>query len=84
MVCTMFFDFNCLYGDKELVNEVSKSIFKSINPFEIFLNYLEQNAVLNPVPIFSRLLIAELDGAHKNQFDLKASALILLIDASRL
>jgi CBS domain-containing protein len=84
-MCVIFFDFNCLYGEEKLVQEISKSIFKSINSFEIFLNYLGRNAVLNPPPVgFFRQFIVESDGAHKNQFDLKARALMPLIDASRL
>ena len=39
MMCTIFFDFNFVYGEKELVSTLSKSIFKSIQSFEIFLNF---------------------------------------------
>ncbi|MCL5129888.1 DUF294 nucleotidyltransferase-like domain-containing protein [Algibacter sp. L4_22] len=85
MMCTIFFDFNCLNGEEDLAKEISKSIIKSINSFDIFLNYLGRNAILNPPPIgFFRQLIVESNGAHKNEFDLKARALMPLIDAARL
>ncbi|TVZ28296.1 CBS domain-containing protein [Gillisia sp. Hel_I_86] len=85
MMCTIFFDYNFLFGDKELSTELSQSIFKSIDSYEIFLNYLGRNALLNPPPIgFFRQLIVESDGENKDQFDLKARTLMPLIDAARL
>ncbi|SFS69213.1 DUF294 nucleotidyltransferase-like domain-containing protein [Lutibacter maritimus] len=85
MLCTIFFDFNFVFGDKELVTKLSKSIFKSINSFEIFLNFLGRNALKNPPPLgFFRQFLMEHDGNHKDQFDLKSRALMPLIDAARL
>ena len=85
MMCTIFFDYNLVYGDKELVNKLSKSIFKSIQSFEIFLNFLGKNALLNPPPLgFFRQFLVEQDGKNKDQFDLKSRALMPLIDAARL
>jgi CBS domain-containing protein len=85
MLCTIFFDYNMVYGNKDLVNEMSKSVFKSINKFEIFLNFLGRNALRNPSPLgFFRQFLVEHDGNHKDEFDLKARALMPLIDAARL
>ena len=85
MMCTIFFDFNFVYGEKELVSTLSKSIFKSIQSFEIFLNFLGRNALRNPSPLgFFRQFLVEHDGEHKDQFDLKSRALMPLIDAARL
>lgn len=85
MMCTIFFDYNLVYGDKELVTKMSDSIFKSIQSYEIFLNFLGKNALLNPPPLgFFRQFVVEHDGAHKDQFDLKSRALMPLIDAARL
>ncbi len=85
MLCTIFFDFNFVFGDKELVTKLSKSIFKSIQSFEIFLNFLGRNALKNPPPLgFFRQFLMEHDGNHKDQFDLKSRALMPLIDAARL
>lgn len=83
--CTIFFDFNCVYGDKYLVHKLSESIFKSIHKNEIFLNFLGRNAMLNPAPIgFFKQFLIEHDGEHKNQFDIKARGLMPMIDAARL
>ena len=85
MLCTIFFDYNFVYGEKELVSTLSKSIFKSIQSYEIFLNFLGRNALRNPPPLgFFRQFLVEHDGEHKDQFDLKSRALMPLIDAARL
>lgn len=85
MMCTIFFDYNLVYGDKELVEKMSKSIFKSIKSYEIFLNFLGRNALINPPPLgFFRQFLVENDGEHKDQFDLKSRALMPLIDSARL
>ena len=85
MMCTIFFDYALIYGDQGLINNLSKSIFKSIKNYEIFLNFLGRNALRNPTPLgFFRQFLLEQDGVHKNQFDLKSRALMPLIDAARL
>lgn len=85
MMCTIFFDYNLVYGEKDLVTKLSKSIFKSIQSYEIFLNFLGRNALRNPSPLgFFRQFLVEHDGEHKDQFDLKSRALMPLIDAARL
>lgn len=85
MMCTIFFDYDLVFGDKKLVNDMSDSIFESIKSFEIFLNFLGRNALRNPPPIgFFRQFLVENDGAHKDQFDIKSRALMPLVDAARL
>ncbi|SDX91072.1 CBS domain-containing protein [Lutibacter oricola] len=85
MMCTIFFDYSLVYGNVELVDEMSESIFESIDNYEIFLNFLGRNALRNPPPLgFFRQFLVEHDGEHKDQFDLKSRALMPLIDAARL
>jgi len=85
MLCTIFFDYNLIYGDKDLVDEISESIFESIDAYEIFLNFLGLNAIKNPPPLsFFRQFLVENSGEHKDQFDIKARALMPLVDAARL
>lgn len=85
MLCTIFFDYEHIYGDKELVNLISESLFKSIDSYDIFLNYLGRNALLNPPPLsFFRQFLVEDDGEHKDHFDIKARAMMPLVDAARL
>jgi CBS domain-containing protein len=85
MLCTIFFDFEKLYGDKGLVDQLSESIFNSIEKHDIFLNYLGRNALQNPPPLsFFRQFLVEQSGEHKNQFDIKARSMMPLVDAARL
>lgn len=85
MLCTIFFDFEMIYGDFNLVNTLSDNIYKSIESHEIFLNYLGVNALKNPPPLsFFRQFLVEQSGEHKDQFDIKARAMMPLVDAARL
>jgi len=85
MLCTIFFDYRLVYGKHELVSQMTQSIFKSIDGFEIFLNFLALNATQNPPPLsFFRNFLVEAGGEHKNQFDIKARAIMPLVDAARL
>ena len=85
MLCTIFFDFQHIYGDETLVNSMAKGIFESIDSYEIFLNFLGLNALKNPPPLsFFRQFLVESDGEHKDQFDIKGRAMMPLVDAARL
>jgi len=84
MMCTIFFDYSLVYGDSNLVNSMTESIFKSISKFEVFLNFLAKNALLNPPPLgFFRQFLVEQNGENKDQFDIKSRALMPLTDAAR-
>lgn len=85
MLCNIFFDYDLIYGDYKLVDEMSDSIFKAIDNYEIFLNFMARNALKNPAPLsFFRHFLVENSGEHKNQFDIKARAIMPLVDAARL
>ncbi|MBO3117564.1 CBS domain-containing protein [Winogradskyella sp. DF17] len=85
MLCTIFFDYEYVYGHKALVEELSDGIFKSINKHDIFLTYLGRNALQNPPPLsFFRQFLVEESGEHKDHFDIKARAMMPLVDAARL
>lgn len=84
MMCTIFFDYSLVYGDSKLVNSMTESIFNSISKFEVFLNFLAKNALLNPPPLgFFRQFLVEQNGENKDQFDIKSRALMPLTDAAR-
>jgi CBS domain-containing protein len=85
MFCTIFFDFESVYGDKNLVSILAEGIFESIGSHDIFLNFLGLNALKNPPPLsFFRQFLVERDGDHKDQFDIKARVMMPLVDAARL
>ena len=85
MLCTIFFDFELVYGNAELVEKLGENVYSSIKEHEIFLNFLGRNALLNPPPLsFFKQFVVEHNGEHKNQFDLKSRSLMPLIDGARL
>ncbi len=85
MLCTIFFDFDLVYGNEKLVNELTEIIFKAIKSHDIFLNHLGVNALKNPPPLsFFRNFLVENSGEHQDQFDIKARAMMPLVDAARL
>ena len=85
MLSTIFFDYDKVYGDSDLVAQLSDSIFDSIDTYEIFLNFLALNAIKNPPPLsFFRQFLVEHGGEHKDMFDIKARAIMPLVDAARL
>ncbi|MFH4965556.1 DUF294 nucleotidyltransferase-like domain-containing protein [Gaetbulibacter sp. M235] len=85
MLCTIFFDFELAFGNHNLVDKMAEDIFESINYHQIFLNHLGVNALKNPPPLsFFRQFLVEQSGEHKDQFDIKARAMMPLVDAARL
>lgn len=85
MLCTIFFDYQLVYGNQQLVKRLSQSIFESIEAHDIFLSYLGRNALQNPPPLsFFRQFLVEDNGEHKEQFDIKVRAMMPLVDAARL
>jgi len=84
LLCSIFFDYNRAYGDRELVKTLSQHIFDTVAKYPIFLSHLGGSALMNPSPTgFFRQFLVEQDGEHKDFFDLKQRALMPLIDAAR-
>jgi CBS domain-containing protein len=84
LLSSIFFDYNRAYGDKNLVSQLSKFIFDTVEKYPIFLSHLASSALMNPSPSgFFRQFLVEQDGEHKDFFDLKQRALMPLVDAAR-
>jgi len=84
MHCSIFFDMQPVYGNNDLFQSLTQFISEGVGKYEIFLNFLARNAVLNPPPLgFFRQFILEKDLENKDEFDLKARALMPFIDAAR-
>jgi CBS domain-containing protein len=85
LMCSIFFDYDFVYGDRELVDAITANIFKKGNNNQIFFAYLGRDALKNPAPLgFFRQFLVEKDGEHKDAFDVKSRGLMPLIDAARL
>lgn len=84
MHTAIFFDFRSVYGDKHLADDLEKFIHDVVQRNSLFLPFLANNALKNPPPLsFFRSMILEHTGEHKNQFDIKARAMMPLADAAR-
>lgn len=80
----IFFDYSLKYGDAEIVDQLSESIFENVKANPIFYVHLVSGALQSPSPTgFFRQFLVEQDGANKDQFDIKRRALMPLTDAAR-
>jgi CBS domain-containing protein len=85
LLSTIFFDFRPVYGDFTLSDTLTQFIFEHIDQRTPFLHFLAKDAVQNPPPLsFFRNFLVEKNGVHKNTFDIKARAMMPLVDAARL
>lgn len=85
LMCTIFFDYDFVYGNEDLVDAISNTIQEETNDNQLFFAYLGADALKNPPPLgFFRQFLVESDGEHKDTFDLKGRALMPLIDAARI
>lgn len=84
MHVSIFFDFRPVAGDESLAKNLRSFIFNEIKKTKLFLSYLAKKALTNPPPLsFFRSFIVEKTGQHKNEFDIKARAMLPLVDAAR-
>ena len=85
LMSSIFFDYDFIFGDETLVDEISENILKNVNDNQLFFAYLGADALKNPAPLgFFRQFLVENDGEHKDTFDIKSRALMPLTDAARL
>jgi len=84
LLCNIFFDFKRVYGNPQLETDLQEVVFQLLKNDDKFFAYLGSDALKNPPPLsFFKQFIVEDDGAHKNEFDLKARALMPIIDGAR-
>lgn len=84
LLSSIFFDFNRIYGDKSLVDELTDYLFTELERFPMFFMHLAAGALQSPSPTgFFRQFLLEQDGQYKDFFDLKKRVLMPLIDAAR-
>ncbi|MFC3879551.1 DUF294 nucleotidyltransferase-like domain-containing protein [Algoriphagus namhaensis] len=82
---SIFFDFRRIVGSAELEEQMSQHIHEEIQKKQVFLSFLAKNALMNPPPLgFFKGFMVEKSGEHKNQFDIKARAMMPLADLARL
>ncbi len=81
---SIYFDFRPVAGEEKLAHRLKEFIFDQINRSGGFLNFFARNALQNPPPLsFFRNFVVEKSGSHKDEFDIKARAMLPLTDAAR-
>lgn len=84
LLSSIFFDYSCVYGDKTLVDDLTDTVFTSLNKTSRFFNFLAQDALKNPSPLgFFKQFLVEQGSDKKDLFNIKNRALMPLIDAAR-
>ena len=85
LLSIIFFDFEYIFGDKELYNQMSESVFRYISKKQTFLGFLSKATLDNPPPLgFFKQFLVEQDGENKDHFDIKSRAIRPLVDAARI
>ena len=80
----LFFDYKFVFGDQNLENSITETIFKTKNK-ALFFDYLGNDALKNPAPLnFFKKFNEEEDGLHKDKFNIKAKGINQLVDIARL
>lgn len=82
---SIFFDYRPIMGSKILAETLTEHIYEEIGKKNFFLNFLAKNAYMNPAPLgFFKGFVVEKSGEHRDQFDIKARAMMPLADLARL
>ncbi|WP_298541824.1 DUF294 nucleotidyltransferase-like domain-containing protein [uncultured Aquimarina sp.] len=85
LLSSIFFDFQLVYGDSGLANKLSDVIFDGVNKSVRFLALLGVSALQKPSPLgFFKQFLVEQNGEHKDTFDIKTRAMMVLIDGARI
>ena len=84
LLSAIFFDYSYVYGDTQLVTNLSDSILQKLDRNTNFYRVMAKDAIRSPSPLgFFRQFLVEESGDHKDFFDIKARGLMPLIDAAR-
>ncbi|MFC1879893.1 DUF294 nucleotidyltransferase-like domain-containing protein [Thermodesulfobacteriota bacterium] len=81
---SIFFDFRGAYGDMDLIGELRKHLFASLDGWPGFFRHLTENALYFTPPIgFFRNFLVESKGEHRDTFNIKA-AMQPVVDYARI
>ncbi len=85
MRVSIFFDLRTIYGDPSLCQSLQQHMLNSVFGDTIFLGALAGSVLDTPPPLgFFRSFVVEHSGEHRNQLNLKKSAIIPLVDIIRI
>jgi CBS domain-containing protein len=85
LLSSIFFDYNYVYGDTEIVTKLTDAVFEKLSTAPLFFRYMAKDALKSPPPVsFFRQFLVESNGEHKDTFDIKNRAMGPLIGAARI
>ncbi|UZO81636.1 DUF294 nucleotidyltransferase-like domain-containing protein [Aquimarina sp. ERC-38] len=85
LLSAIFFDFRVVYGNEKLADNLSNVVFTGVDKSKRFLALLGKSALQKPSPLgFFKQFLVEQNGEHKDSFDIKTRAMMVLIDAARI
>ncbi|MCB4809103.1 DUF294 nucleotidyltransferase-like domain-containing protein [Tamlana sp. 62-3] len=85
LLSSIFFDYNYIYGNEYLVENLTETIFNTIDNTSQFFKFLGRDAIKSPSPLgFFKKFVVEQNGEQKDLFNIKNRALMPLIDSARL
>lgn len=84
-ISSIFFDYDLAYGEIQLEEALSETIFKPRKSNSLLYDFLGNDALKKPAPLnFFKKFNIEEEGENKGKFDIKTRALMPLIDGARL
>lgn len=82
---TIFLDFRPVYGAKELADKLKTTVIRQIQDHPVVLRFLAKDDLVNKAPLaFFKKFLTENSKEHKGEINLKASALIHIVDCIRI
>ncbi|WP_062054715.1 DUF294 nucleotidyltransferase-like domain-containing protein [Aquimarina longa] len=85
LLSSIFFDFQYVYGTAAMTDRLSEIVFEGVNKSNRFLALLGVSTLQKPSPLgFFKQFLIEQNGEHKDTFDIKTRAMMVLIDAARI
>jgi CBS domain-containing protein len=84
-ISSIFFDYDLVYGDVQLEEALTETIFDNTKNHILLYDFLGNEALKRPAPInFFKKFILEEEGEFKGKFDINSRALCPLVDMARL
>ncbi len=82
---TIFFDYELVFGDVKLEEQLTDTIFENLKNNKSFFDYLGNDALRKPPAFgFFKKFNVEEEGEHKGKFDIKSRGLLPFIETARI
>ena len=84
-ISSVFFDYDLAFGEQQLEDAITETIFRNVKNNALFFDYLGNDALKKPAPLnFFKKFNLEEEGEFKGKFDIKNRAIMPLIDGARI